>query len=157
MFKGSSCPVSFCRQWRAWDFTQEAGLILAGGIIPWTDVVERSTDYGKSFQQIQTMPYGGNGRNQRTQQRTAGRVAGACLVIVDATTVFVAGGWFGKLILVLSYWTNLKILHALQVPRSSVTHGSLTSQTTLGHRGLTWLPAAISTLVLCWKTKMKLS
>ena len=44
------------------------------------------------------MPYGGNGRNQRT----AGRVGGACLVIIDATTVFVAGGFFGRLISILS-------------------------------------------------------
>ena len=50
-------------------------------------MVERSTDYGKTFTQIGTLPYGGNGNNW-----SAGRVAGACMVIIDATTVFVAGG-----------------------------------------------------------------
>ena len=37
------------------------------------------------------MPYGGN-----ANPSNAGFVQGACLVIIDATTVFVAGGWFGK-------------------------------------------------------------
>ena len=37
------------------------------------------------------MPYGGNGKPWST-----GRVIGACLVIIDATTVFFAGGHFGK-------------------------------------------------------------
>ena len=72
-------------------------MILAGGRKPWNDVVERSTDYGKSFQQIQNMPYGGN----KKRKKTAGRVAGACLVIIDAKTVFVAGGIFGKCIFTL--------------------------------------------------------
>ena len=79
------------RQGRAWDFTEEAGLILAGGGNPYPTIVEQSTDRGKTFQQIQTMPYGGNGK-----QRRAGHVQGACLVIIDATTVFVAGGQYGK-------------------------------------------------------------
>ena len=56
-----------------------------------TNVVEKSTDYGKTFTQIGTLPYGGNGNAW-----SAGRVAGACMVIIDATTVFVAGGWYRK-------------------------------------------------------------
>ena len=82
---------------RAWDFNQEVGLLLAGGRNPWNDVVEISTDYGKSFKQIQNMPYGGN----KKKEKTAGHVAGACLVIIDAKTVFVAGGKFGKYIFTL--------------------------------------------------------
>ena len=78
-------------RWRAWDFTEEAGLILAGGGQPYSTIVEQSTDRGKTFQQIQTMPYGGNGNAW-----TARRVVGACMVIIDATTVFIAGGYHGR-------------------------------------------------------------
>ena len=88
---------SVYRQGRAWDFTEEAGLILAGGGKPYPTIVEQSTDRGKTFQQIQTMPYGGN----KKKEKTAGHVAGACLVIIDAKTVFVAGGKFGKYIFTL--------------------------------------------------------
>ena len=76
---------------RGWDFTPEVGLIMGSswdcrapcsqGLTKYSKIVERSTDYGQTFQNLSDVPYGGQyGMN------------GACVVIVDEETVFMAGG-----------------------------------------------------------------
>ena len=51
------------------------------GLTKYSKIVERSTDYGQTFQNLSDVPYGGQyGMN------------GACVVIVDEETVFMAGG-----------------------------------------------------------------
>ena len=67
---------------RAWDFHPDVGLIMAGGAFPLTKAVVRSTDYGHTFTSLPEMPYGVSGQG----------VFGSCLVIIDSTTIFLAGG-----------------------------------------------------------------
>ena len=63
-----------------YDFHPDVGLIVAGAHNPSSKKVELSTNYGQSKTSLPDIPYG-SGWNH-----------GACLVIVDSTTVFVAGG-----------------------------------------------------------------
>ena len=65
---------------KAWDFHPQVGLIISGGDSHQNgvlNIVERSTDYGVSFQALEPLPVG---------------IYSHCLAIVDETTVFVAGG-----------------------------------------------------------------
>ena len=88
------CP--FFSWGRAWDFTPEVGLIMGSawdcqvpcsqGLTKYSTIVERSTDYGQTFQNLSDVPYG-NARGMN----------GACMVIIDEETAFMAGGRFGKI------------------------------------------------------------
>ena len=67
---------------QAWDFHQDVGLIVAGGDgDSKSKKVELSTDYGQTKTSLPDIPYAIN--NWMTS---------ACLVIVNETTVFMAGG-----------------------------------------------------------------
>ena len=66
-----------------WDFHPDVGLIVAGGNNPASKEVYISKDYGKTNYLLTNLPYGSS------------YVSGGCLVIVNSTTVFVAGG-YGK-------------------------------------------------------------
>ena len=72
-----------CRYFRAWDYHQEAGLLIAGGAGRWTTVVEQSKNYGQTFRRLSGIPYVASG--------TWG-VQGACFVIIDADTAILIGG-----------------------------------------------------------------
>ena len=68
------------RNGRAWDFSPEFGLVIAGGresvSCPCWDRVEISEDFGDSFTELKELPV---------------ELTYACLVIADET-IFVAGG-----------------------------------------------------------------
>ena len=68
------------RYHKAWDFHPQVGLIISGGYSHQTGMmnqVERSVDYGVSFQELAPIPI---------------RIYSHCLTIVDETIVFAAGG-----------------------------------------------------------------
>ena len=65
-----------------WDFHPDVGLIVAGGNSPASKEVYISKDYGKTNSLLTNLPYG-----------SYNYVSGGCLVIVNSTTVFVAGGY----------------------------------------------------------------
>ena len=69
---------------RAWDYTDGAGLILAGSRQPWTKHVGRSTDNGLNFVAMPELPYG--------DPRVWAGIDHPCVAIINDTTVFFAGG-----------------------------------------------------------------
>ena len=75
-----SCDSSF---WQFYDFHPDVGLIVAGGR-DHARKVDISTDNGKTKTSLPDLPYG-------TSTNNAGLHRG-CLVIINTTTVFVAGG-----------------------------------------------------------------
>ena len=72
---------------RAWDYHQQAGLILAGSRGRWSNTVERSKNYGQTFTQLPDIPYRISG---------AWGTTGACMVILDADTALLIGGQFTR-------------------------------------------------------------
>lgn len=109
-----------------WDFHPLAGLIMAGGWgtleghtgWQWLDKVERSVDYGVSFQELAPIPPYTQPRHLPFELRTYHGRAEFCLTIVDESTVFALGGRFGpdwnlindellKLDLETNEWTTL--------------------------------------------------
>ena len=74
-------PTIFCvfRRNRAWDYSPEVGLVIAGSLSPKTDTVEISENGGLTFRELPGVDY-------------ASKVYGACTAIVDRERVFVAGG-----------------------------------------------------------------
>ena len=66
-----------------YDFHPDVGLIVAGGSAPIESAkkVELSTDYGYTKTSLPDLPYGDE------------MVMAGCLVIINTTTVFVAGGY----------------------------------------------------------------
>ena len=67
-----------------WDFHPEVGLIVAEGSSPRSKKVYLSTDFGQSHTALTDIPYGSS------------YVYGGCVVIVDTTTAFLAGGLSGQ-------------------------------------------------------------
>ena len=67
------------RRYRAWDFNSQVGLVLAGSSAPGSNTVEISENGGLTFRQLADIPY-------------ANKLSGACVVIIDYETVFIAGG-----------------------------------------------------------------
>ena len=45
---------------RGWDYDEDVGLIMAGSVRPDSRIVERSTDGGKTFEHIASLPHGRN-------------------------------------------------------------------------------------------------
>ena len=86
-----------------YDFHPDVGLIIAGGLFPASKKVEISTDYGQTKTSLPDLPYGSDD------------LSSACLVIVNTTTIFVAGGsgelsahnWFYS----KSLCTNIKCIY----------------------------------------------
>ena len=66
-----------------YDFHPDVGLIVAGGSSPNSKKVELSTDYGYTKRSLPDLPYG----------LSSSYLTRACLVIINTTTVFVAGGY----------------------------------------------------------------
>ena len=95
------------RYGQAWDSHPDAGYIMAGGFNSWTGgacnvvkvsrTVERSTNNGSSFFTLPDIPYGCNDQRCNTCGNGNGGLFGACLVIIDANTAFMAGGRMGKI------------------------------------------------------------
>ena len=95
------------RYGQAWDSHPDAGYIMAGGFNSWTGgacnvvkvsrTVERSTNNGSSFYTLPDIPYGCNNQRCNTCGNGNGGLFGACLVIIDANTAFMAGGRMGKI------------------------------------------------------------
>ena len=71
------------RRRRAWDFNPQVGLVLAGSNGPNSDTVEISENGGITFRQLDDIPY-------------TNKFHGACVVIIDEETIFVAGGFKSK-------------------------------------------------------------
>ena len=71
------------REWRAFDYSAEVGLVIAGGYDGASnmDRVERSVDFGATF--------------EAAAEPLPKAVNGACLVIVDHR-IFVIGGYDGE-------------------------------------------------------------
>ena len=69
------------RQRQFWDYNPQVGLIMAGGLNPQSISVTRSQDFGLSVETLTDIPYACGSTIHR-----------GCLVIMNTTTVFVAGG-----------------------------------------------------------------
>ena len=80
---------------QAWDFNPDVGLVVAGGGNPSSKSVHISTDFGRSYSFLTNLPYGSS------------YVYGACLLIVNSTTLFVAGGRDRSYDQSYSYFFNL--------------------------------------------------
>ena len=81
--------------YQAWDFNPDVGLVVAGGNSPSSKSVHISKDFGRSYSFLTNVPYGSS------------YVYGACLLIVNATTLFVAGGRDSNYEQDYSYFFNL--------------------------------------------------
>ena len=66
-----------------WDFHPDVGLIVAGGQQPQNNKVELSTDYGQTKESLGNLPYG------------CDWLSSGCMIILNKTTVFLAGGQGG--------------------------------------------------------------
>ena len=68
-----------------WDFNPNVGLIVAGGNDPISWNMNISRDHGKSIETLTNIP---------SQYSCSGtpRIYGGCVVIVNKTTIFAAGG-----------------------------------------------------------------
>ena len=74
-------PFHHCRISQFWDYNPEVGLIVAGGGDPKSVNLNISRDNGLTVETLTQIPYG------------CGKyISAGCLVIVNETTVFVAGG-----------------------------------------------------------------
>ena len=71
---------------QAWDYHPQVGLIVAGGYNPYSTSMNISRDYGKTVEELANIPYANTGCNTAA-------IWGGCLVIVNTTTVFFAGGY----------------------------------------------------------------
>ena len=81
--------------YQAWDYSPEVGLVVAGGSSPWSRTVHISTDHGRTYSLLTNLPYGSY------------YVQGACILIVNETTLFVAGGKEYNYEQALTYFFNL--------------------------------------------------
>ena len=100
----------FYRHSWAWDSHPDVGYVTAGGYNAWSGsyadafkvskIVERSTDNGSSFQTLPDIPYGCSAiisGQCDTSGSGSGGLFGACLVIIDSNTIFIAGGRMGMI------------------------------------------------------------
>ena len=73
--------LCICRKGRAFDFHPDVGLVIAGGYNGTEmDIVEmsrRGQDLGRKFEKLPNLPK---------------QLEESCLVIINSTTIFVAGG-----------------------------------------------------------------
>jgi len=72
----------FGGMYQNWAYHPDVGLIVAGAHSPKSKEVELSTDYGQTKTSLGVIPYAS----------AYGVLKGACVVIVNKTTVFLAGG-----------------------------------------------------------------
>ena len=75
-------PFHHSRIWQFWDYNPQVGLIQAGGQNPYSISMTRSQDFGLSVETLTDIPY-----------VCGSYIHSGCLVIVNTTTVFVAGGY----------------------------------------------------------------
>ena len=72
----------YCSYRQFGDYHPDVGLIVAGGINPASKSVYISDDLGKTDSRLTDLPYG-----------SGSSVYGGCLLIINKTTIFVAGGY----------------------------------------------------------------
>ena len=73
------------RQYQFWDYNPKVGLIVAGGDSPQSVNLNISRDNGLTVETLTEIPYGWCSGSYKY-------ISAGCLVIVNETTVFVAGG-----------------------------------------------------------------
>ena len=74
--------TSYCSYRQFWDYHPDVGLIVAGGINPASKSVYISDDLGQTDSRLTDLPYG-----------SGSSVYGGCLLVINKTTIFVAGGY----------------------------------------------------------------
>ena len=67
--------MSIHRFARGWDYHEEAGLIIAGGLRPDSQTVEMTTDGGQTFEHLADIPWGRPTYDERI---------GPCVVILGS-------------------------------------------------------------------------
>ena len=77
-------PFHHSRRFQFWDYNPQVGLIMAGGYNPQKMNLNISRDNGLTVETLTQIPYGWCSSYKY--------IWAGCLVIVNETTVFVAGG-----------------------------------------------------------------
>ena len=93
-------PFCLCRYNQFWDYRPQVGLVVAGGHSPDSPKLNISRDLGKSADTMANIPY-----QYSCSSRGRNYIDRACLIIINETTIFTAGG-YGEWIGLGGFWVK---------------------------------------------------